>query len=69
MQMIECEIWMEDRNSVKARFAALPRVGEEVILPDHGKFVVKSVLHFDLGGLESSHPAVKLTVASPADDD
>jgi hypothetical protein len=60
--MIDCEIRIDDRNLLHARFAVLPRLGEEVILPDYGKFVVKNVLHFDLGGHESSHSAVTLSV-------
>jgi hypothetical protein len=67
--MIDCEIQFDDGNSFNARFAVLPRITERVILPDHGRFVVKNVLHFDLWGRESTAPAVMLSVVPLRDDD
>ena len=67
--MIDCEIRIDDCNSVNARFAVLPRVAEGVILPDHGRFVVKSVLHFDLWARQSTAPAVILLVERVSVDD
>ena len=64
---IECEIWTDDRGSRNARFAVLPRIGEEIIVSLDGtssrKFLVTKIIHIDLDVHgKDSRPSVQLWV-------
>ena len=52
--MVECEVWLKSANvdCIIAKFAVVPRIGEQVIVPidpDHAKlYIVQRIRHVDL---------------------
>jgi hypothetical protein len=77
---IDCEIWTHPiwmhhsgarhESPLNARFAVLPRIGEQIKISIHGitqeQFVVTSILHtdLDLHG-NDARPSVQLWVETP----